>query len=370
MIMKAVKTITKPLSVISVMGVLLLALVSWADDHEELLKEDHPDSHLVEKGDTLWDISNRFLKNPWMWPEIWHVNPQIENPHLIYPGDVVKLIYLDGSPRLTVKRGDAARTYKMSPGSSSTSGKSGDVKLEPSIHVMPLEDPIPAIPLDVIDPFLTSSRIVTPGELKAAPYVIQGAQRHVITGAGGELYARGQFEDGNSIYGVFREGKVFTDPVTNEVLGVQAIDIGTGKIKSLNDDIARLSIVRTTQEVRIKDRLLINEERRVDSIFYPSSPDEEISGEILDVEGGVSQIGYMSVVVINKGERENLENGNVLAIYQKGESVRDPITDVPLRLPDERAGLLMIFATFEKLSYGLVLFADRPLLVGDIVKQP
>lgn len=370
MITKAVKTTIKSLSVIAGVGVLLITLLSWAQDSNDILKDDHPEFHIVEKGDTLWDISNRFLKNPWKWPEIWHVNPQIENPHLIYPGDTVKLIYLEGEPKLTVKRGMAGRTFKMTPGTGTTSGKAGDIKLEPSVHVMPLEDPIPAIPLDLIDPFLTSSRIVGMGQLEAAPYVVQGTQRHVITGAGSDLYARGQFTEGNTIYGIFRKGKVYTDPRTNEVLGVQATDIGTGRLKSLTGDIGRLGVVRTTQEVRLKDRLLINEERRVESIFYPTSPDNQIDGEILDVERGVTQIGAMNVVVINKGEREDLEAGNVLAIFQKGEKVRDPVTLLPVQLPEERAGLLMVFATFEKLSYGLVLFADRPLRVGDYVRNP
>lgn len=364
-------------------------------DTTAMLKDDHPEQYKVVKGDTLWDIASRFLKNPWMWPEVWHVNPQIANPHLIYPGDTIKLIYLEGQARLTVKRGEAGMTYKMSPdtgatgedaasqvaGSASTAtatqssagdanAVSGDQKLRPAVRVMPLQEPIPAIPLDIIDPFLTSTRVVDPGVLDAAPYVVQGAQRHVITGAGAELYVRGKLSSKHSTYGVFRKGKVYLDPVTNEVLGVQAIDIGTGKVKAQDQEISRLGVIRSTQEVRIGDRLLVNQERRVESTFFPSAPESNIEASIIDVEGGVTQVGAMNVVAINKGERDQLQAGNVLAIFQRGEVVRDTIANQQVRLMDERAGLAMVFVTFEKMSYALVLYADRPLHVGDAARKP
>lgn len=360
-----------------------------ATNTADMLKQGHPEQYNVVKGDTLWAIANNFLKNPWMWPEIWHVNPQIANPHLIYPGDTIKLIYLEGQPRLTVKRGEAGMTYKMSPESgdsvsqvsgsadtalaaqsSSDTAVSADRKLRPSVRVMPLQEPIPAIPLDVISPFLSGNRVVNAGVLDAAPYVVQGSQRHVITGAGAELYARGKLDASNLVYGVFRKGKAYVDPVTNELLGIQAIDIGTGKVKSQKDDVAMLGVIRSTQEIRIGDRLLVNQERRVESTFFPSAPEVDIQGQIIDVEGGVTQVGAMSVVAINKGERDQLQTGNVLAIYQRGELVRDIVADNQVRLMDERAGLAMVFVTFEKMSYALVLYADRPLHVGDAARKP
>lgn len=360
-------------------------------DTSDLLRTDHPDQYKVVKSDTLWGIASRFLKNPWMWPEIWHVNPQIANPHLIFPGDTINLIYLEGQPRLTVKRGEEGVTYKMSPetttadtttqvaGSADVSQVSqsqisvaanGDQRLKPSIRVMPLAEPIPAIPLKVIAPFLSGTRVVTSKLLDEAPYVMHGSQGHVVTGAGGEFYARGKFDPKSSTYGIFRQGKVYRDPDTNELLGIQAVDIGTGKIKSQDKDIARLSVVRSTQETRIGDKLLLNQERRVDSTFFPSSPETNIDGQIIDVEGGVTQVAVMSVVAINKGERDDLQSGNVLAIFQRGEVVRDPLTDEQVKLLDERAGLIMVFAIFEKMSYALVLYADRPLHVGDHVRKP
>jgi hypothetical protein len=360
-------------------------------DTDTVLRDDHPDQYLVVKGDTLWEIANRFLKNPWMWPEVWHVNPQIANPHLIYPGDTIKLIYLEGQARLTVKRGEAGVTYKMSPEAADESVNkvsgnadttlatqstgaantvSADQKLHPSVRVMPLQEPIPAIPLNIINPFLSGARVVEPGALDGAPYVVQGSQHHVVTGAGAELYVRGKLDPNHAVYNLFRKGKTYVDPDTNELLGVQAIDIGTGKVKAQDKNIARLSIVRSTQEVRVGDRLLVNQERRVESTFFPSAPEADIQGKIIDVEGGVTQVGAMSVVAINKGERDQLQSGNVLAIYERGEVVRDTIANDHVQLMDERAGLAMVFVTFEKMSYALVLYADRPLHVGDVAKKP
>lgn len=346
------------------LAALTLCVSSWgisvsANAEEVMLKDSHPDSYTVTKGDTLWDISETFLKNPWMWPEIWHVNPQIENPHLIYPGDVITLIYLDGRPRLVVERGDQANTYKMTP-----------VKLSPTVHIQPLGEAIPAIPLDAISNFLSRSRVVQQGDLQKAPYVLMGAEDHLVVGAGDNLYARGDFADAVPVYGVYREGKPYVDPESGELLGIQAKDIGSVKMSGKENDIATLAVTRTTEEIRIEDRLLPHEERAIDSTFYPSAPEEAVDGQIMTVEGGVSQVGAMDVVTINRGEREGLEIGNVLAIYKNGSIIRDRVTGDKVKLPDERAGLLMIFRTFEKMSFALVLESSRPLAVEDKVRKP
>ena len=330
----------------------LISMPTWAE--EVMLKSNHPDNHTVVKGDTLWDISDTFLQNPWMWPEIWQVNPQIENPHLIYPGDVVRLIYLDGKPRLMVDRGAGSRTYKLLP----------------QERVVRSVAAIPAIPLDAVDNFLSKGRIVTSAELDSAAYVVQGSDGRLIVGAGDELYVRGALDEDTPVFGVYRRGKVYKDPVTNEVLGLQALDIGTVKLRDRHKDISTMEVTRTTEEIRIDDRLLPFEERAVESTFYPSPPEEFEEGVILDVEGGVSQVGKLNVVMINRGVREGLEEGNVLAIYKRGETIQDRVRNETITLPDERAGLLMIFRTFEKMSYGLVLEASKPLTVNDKVKKP
>lgn len=341
-------------------GFIALAVISvtlWAQQ-EAILRDDHPDRYTVVKGDTLWDISNRFLNNPWMWPEIWYVNPQIENPHLIFPGDDITLIYLDDQPRLTVERSEARRVPP------------GTVKLSPSVHVVPLDEAIPAIPLDAIEAFLSRSRIVSAAELEEAPYVVAGSQGRLLASTGDSVYARGEFPADVNQYGVYRRGDVYTDPETGELLGVQALDIGSVSMKGLEGDIATTEVTRVAEEMRIKDRLLTQEERAVDPNFFPSAPDADVDGVILAVEGGVTQVGKMSVVVINRGEREGLAEGNVLAVYKRGETTRDPVAGDVIQLPDERAGLLMVFRSFEKLSLGLVLEADRPLRINDKVRNP
>lgn len=314
------------------------------------LRQGYPDSHTVVKGDTLWDISNTFLSNPWMWPEIWHVNPQIENPHLIYPGDIIRLIYLDGKPRLTVD----PRV----------------VKLSPSIRVIDEDEAISAIPLDRINAFLSRSRIVTDEDLLRAPHVVSGESQRLITGEGDRVYARGEFDPSISVYGVYRRGQTYVDPDTGEMLGIQALDIGSGKMRALEEDIATLLMTRTTEEVRIGDRLLTEEERAIDSSFFPSAPEGEVNATIIAVEGGVTQVGKMDVVVINRGDRENMKVGNVLAVYKRGGQVRDRVKGDMVTLPDERAGLVMVFRTFEKLSLGLVLESERPLAIKDLVRNP
>jgi len=332
----------------------LLSFFAWADD--VLLKSNHPDEYTVKKGDTLWDISATFLNSPWLWPEIWQVNPQIENPHLIYPGDLIRLVYLDGQPRLTLER-----TLKLAPGTT---------KLSPSVRVQSADEAITTIPLDRIDSFLSHSRILESDLLEAAPYMLAGSQGRVISGAGDTAYARGQFDPQLDNYGIYRKGKVYKDPVTKEFLGIFAQGIGTASVDKVDGDVGTLSVMRTYEEVRPADRLLPSEDRLVDSTFFPSAPDSDIKGELIDVEGGVTQIGKFNVVMVNRGEREGLQVGNVLAIYKRGELVRDRVKGGTVALPDERGGLLMIFRTFSKMSLGLVLEADRPLAVGDRVQNP
>jgi hypothetical protein len=332
---------------------LALACVFPAFADELKLKPDHPDTYVVKKGDTLWDISNVFLQSPWHWPQIWHINPQVKDPNLIYPGDVLNLVYIDGKPQLVLKR-----------------GAGGDVKLEPEVRSIPIARAIPAIPLEAVNAFLNHGRIVAPGVLEDAPYVLMGKEGHIVTGAGDEIYGRGNFDPNNTSYGIFRKGETFVDPDTHEVLGVQALDIGQAKLLSADKDVATLALNRSTQEIRRGDRLLSEESRAINANFFPSSPKQDIKGKLIAVEGGVSQIGAMNVVVINKGAREGIEEGNLLAIYKAGEIVNDPVKNDAVKTPDFRAGLLMVFRVFDKVSYGLVLRAERPLRVQDSVRNP
>jgi nucleoid-associated protein YgaU len=343
----------------SLLALLLLAASGLTQtgmaQAEVQLKDGHPDRYTVVKGDTLWDISGRFLSQPWKWPEIWHANPQVENPHLIYPGDELSLVYIDGQPRLMLNRG-ASR---------------GTIKLSPQVRSTPMAEAIPAIPLEAINSFLLSNRIVdTPEQFEGAPYIVAGNAERVVSGSGDRVYARGAFDEAAPVYGIFRQGKTYIDPDTQEFLGINADDIGGGEIVAEEGDIGTMMLTRTTQEVRLGDRLFPTEERAINSTFMPSEPASEISGLILDVPRGVTQIGQFDVVTLNKGARDGLVEGNVLAIYKTGETVRDRVTGESVKIPDERAGLLMVFRTYEKLSYALVLNASRQLAIMDKVRNP
>lgn len=334
---------------------LLFVAVSGMANAAVQLKDDHPEQYTVVKGDTLWGISGRFLREPWKWPELWHANPQIENPHLIYPGDSLSLVYIDGQPRLMLNRGTSR----------------GTIKLSPTVRTTAMADAISTIPLEAINSFLLSNRIVdTAAEFEAAPYIVAGNAERVISGSGDRVYGRGKFQDNMNVYGIFRQGKTYQDPDTQEFLGINADDVGTAEIIETEGDIATMMLTRVTQEARIGDRMFPSEERAVNSTFMPSEPESQVNGVIIDVPRGVTQIGQLDVVTINRGARDGLKIGNVLAVYQTGETVRDRVTGENVKIPDERAGLLMVFRTYDKLSYGLVLQATRSLSVMDKIRNP
>jgi hypothetical protein len=340
-----------------------IAASAWSasDDLAQYLKPGHPDVYEVVKGDTLWDISGEFLARPWLWPEIWRINPQIDNPHLIYPGDRIALEWVEGQPRLTLRRGDAGRTVRMTP--------SDTLTLHPEVRSTPLESAIPAIRLDAIQSFLVQNRIVEPEELMAAPYVLQGEGERLVLGAGDRLYVRGVLPDSEG-FNIVRRGPLYVDPDTKEVLGQEATYIGLGQTVAQEGDIATMLLRSTREEAQIGDRVLPTEERRVDSTFFPSAPADEVDGQIISVFGGVTQVSQYDVVVINRGEREGIQSGNVMAIYKRGALAKDRIANETVRLPSERAGLMMVFRVFEKLSYGLVLVTDRALEITDEVRNP
>jgi len=318
------------------------------------LADGHPDRYTVVKGDTLWDLSQRFLKSPWLWPEIWHANPQVVNPHLIYPGDIIGLIYVNGEPRIT--------TLKAGPGN-------GVVKLSPQVKASPISTAIPTIPLDAIASFLSNNRIVTAEELDAAPYVLIGREQHLLAGAGDIVYARGNIGQAEKV-AIYRSSKTYVDPITEEFLGLEAKSIAMAEVDAVNNQVITLSIARSSEELRQGDRLLETEDRVINSTFTPSKPDTDVRGQMIAVDSGVGNIGQYNVVVINRGSREGIKDGNVLAVYKRGGLVRDPYTSEKIELPSHRAGLLMVFRVFEKVSYGLILKTSRPLEVMDEVRSP
>ena len=323
----------------------------YADD---MLAADHPEHYTVRKGDTLWDIAGRFLRDPWRWPDIWYVNPQVSNPHLIYPGDELELVYIDGKPQLRVKRGPRV------------------VKLSPEVRATPWDGSIPTVPVDAIAPFLSRPYVLSQEELDAAPYIVDFVDEHIIGGSGQGAYVRSIDAAEPKKFDVVRPGGPYKDADTGEVLGYEAQYVGSSELQRTGDP-ATVFLNRTQIEAIIGDRLLPVVGDEPISDFYPKAPETEVKGSIISVLNGVSQIGQYNVVVLDRGARDGLSPGTVLRVDQRGETIRDVVSKNPrekVTLPDEEAGLLMVFRTFDRVSFGLVMEATRAMHVLDRVRNP
>lgn len=338
------------------------------------VKDSAPERYTVQKGDTLWDISNRYLKDAWRWPEIWQANQQISNPHLIFPGDVLLLCRIQGRSVVALDAGGGCAEVeaRMAGGPEpKVIATSDGYKLRPQIREQPLSLAIPAIPLQAIQRYLNNSRVVDIAELQKAPYVMAGGNDHIVTGSGDRVYIRGKGVDPNGSYGIYRQGIRYVDPDTNEVLGYEATAIGNGKMVALNGQVGTLEIVRTfDQEVRIEDKLLAHEERQVSSVFNPRNPEGVKPGRVLRVFGSIASAANNSVIVLNRGELDGVRQGDTFALYQRGQIMNDRVTNELVRLPSERSGLAMVFRTFNKVSYALVLRSNNVIKVGDEIRPP
>jgi len=314
------------------------------------LAEGHPNEYVVQVGDTLWDIAGTFLRDPWFWPEIWYVNPDIVNPHLIYPGDVLGLVYIDGQARITNVRGSAYR-------------------LSPQARVTPLSETINSIPYESVAAFLSTGVILEKEEADALPYIVDIKGEHLVAAAGNEIYARGLTADmPGTRFNVIHIGDPLTDPDDNRLIGYQGLLVGEGRL-SRGGDPATVALTDTAREALKGDRL-IPDSVDVPLNFFPRSPSNEIEGRIISVVNGVTQIGQYQVVVINRGTNNGLSVGDVLSVLQTGEVVPDRVKGGTVKLPDEQSGTVMIFKTYDRISYGLVMEATQALHVLDTVKNP
>jgi hypothetical protein len=327
----------------------------------DVVKPDRPERYIVKKGDTLWDLSAKFLKNPWLWPEMWHINTQIRNPHLIYPGDVVLLYYVDGKPYLTLE-GSAGTRPTLPAGV-------GTVKLKPTIRLETLNQAIDTLPRTAIAAFISNPRVLTEKQFEEAPYVFSSRETHLINGQGDRVYVRNVQDDQQIEYVVIRKGDAYVDPDTDEVLGYEAQDIADARMVRVADP-STIVITRVRKEVLTGDNLIAHLEQKINFNFFPRAPRHKVSGKIIAVYDGLTQIGQFNVVILNRGEQDGMKIGHVLAVYQAGTYVRDNKTGDDVLLPEERAGLLMVFRVFEKLSYGIIMEAERALKVLDSVRNP
>ncbi|MFM8331097.1 MAG: LysM peptidoglycan-binding domain-containing protein [Candidatus Methylumidiphilus sp.] len=345
------------------LGLLLVAGLGGADEIE--LSPTHPERYIVARGDTLWDIAGKFLANPWQWPDIWHDNPQVADPHWIYPGDELALTVVDGHPRLQVAR-------RYADADTAPAERPDEGRLSPSVRVQPLGPIIPTIPTSAIQAFLTQPKVVGPGDLEQAPYVVAMADEHVAVGAGDRVYVRGMASRQAAGYMLFRPGNAYLDSETGDVLGYEALYVAETDIQSFGE-ISMLRVLKSDRAVVGGDRVMPVEANKVDMRYQPHAPAYPIHGHIISVVDGVSQIGQWNVVVIDRGSADGVETGHVLQISQSGVTQRDffsPVADDFVELPPEREGLLMVFRPYERVSFALVLSAVKAIHLNDAVLNP
>lgn len=345
------------------------------------LASDAPDRYTVKQGDTLWDISKVFLRDPWYWPEIWYVNPQVKNPHLIYPGDVLVLVKGGATPQVTIaERGPEGAAAEAAAEPTPSSGALGTTKLTPQIRSTPISSAVTAISYDTIASFLGRPTMMTASEVKSGPYVVALRDGRVVGGVGDDVYARGVKEaTENTRFNIVHVAEPMRDPETDKVLGYRGVYAGMGSVTGPGDP-SKLKVHEVDREVLRGDKLF-PETVNVELDFMPRAPSKDVRGSVMAVAGNAVH-GPHDVVAINRGTKHGLEVGHVLAILKKGEKVRDNFADgthagesykntgKSVVLPDERIGLMMVFKTYENMSYGLIMEADHHVGNGDIVRTP
>lgn len=304
---------------------------------EKSIRSDNPGNYTVELGDTLWHISERFLSRPWLWPEIWHVNPQIENPHLIYPGDQISLTYVDGRPQLQLIR---------------ASSKSGG--------------PISNFPLDGLKQFLIEPKVVTGAELESAPYIVSTEDDRLIASIGNHIYVRGDISEGR--YSIYRPGDALIDPDTKTVLGHEAIHVSKASVIKAGDP-SKLVITRNIRETLVGDRLMSSSES-LSLDFQPRMADIGKTGKIISLFDAISRAGQNQVVVLNLGTQDGMQAGDVLSVIGNDRMVRDVVSGKKndwVNIEGEKAGVVMVFRAFDRVSYALIMTSKRTINLYDRV---
>jgi len=343
------------------------------------IRPDAPDRYVVVPGDTLWGISQRYTDSPWRWPELWGLNKeQIRNPHLIYPGYVILLDRARG--QLTIGTGTGTGTdtgTDTGAGRAGGAAPSGSQKLGPRVRSQSLaKESIPSIPSSVIEPFLSRPLVIEPDGLDKAPTIVGTQADRVILAAGNSAYVRGMAGSKEESWYVFRRGGPLVDPDTNQTLAYEAIYLGTARLER-DGDPATVVLTSAAQEVGAGDKLVPAGPPQVIN-YAPHSPSSNIRGRVIGIHGGlgkVTEAGPQTIISINRGARDGVEVGHVLALYALGGSVRDvskaaDARDARIKLPDERAGLAFVFRVFNHVSYALVMHISRPIGPFDVVQTP
>ncbi len=353
------------------LGLGMPILASATNNPPPAVRADAPDTYIVKRGDTLWDISGKYLKDAWRWKEIWAVNPQVKNPHWIYPGDRLILCNIHGHKVVGVDSGDGCVGVERRMNAPADDLENNVVKLEPEVRTQPLDAAVPAIPLNKIKTWLINGSVVSADTLKNSPYVLATNEHHVLAAAGDPVYVRGGRLVVGDSYGIYRAGVPFIDPETKEILGSEARLIARGTATAVNDDVSTVELTETVQqEVREGDKVMPEEVMHDPGIFYPTNSENVAPGRLIRVMDGLENAATNSTIAINRGEREGVQVGQVFAVYRRGALVVDSHDGKQVRLPSERAGLAMVFRTFKKLSYAIVLESKGAINVGDELRPP
>ena len=355
-----------PMKRLILLGLMILSC-SFVFADTLTLKSGHPDSYVVKKGDTLWDISAYFLKDPWRWPKLWGANPQIANPHLIYPGDQLTLVFIDGEPRLVVKP---------------------HIRKSPEGRVLPKGGAIPAVDLSLIQPYLVQNRVVDAAWLAEQPMVLGGeseSKHHVM---GDIVYVQGELVVGDK-FGVYAEGRQFVSPESGDDLGQEAILTASGRVIE-SGPISKVQLLSNLRETKAGYRVLpIGDDSLMSAYFMPQAATTPAS--VLASEKSVREMGKLDVVYIDRGSKDGVESGHVFSIFRDGVGIvidgdGQPVkpedrssyedlfssisSDNEIKMPDIYRGKLMVFKVFDKVSLGLILINEKPVRVKDKLIQP
>ncbi|MEQ8952604.1 MAG: LysM peptidoglycan-binding domain-containing protein [Gammaproteobacteria bacterium] len=361
--------VAKQILVALALGFSALLISPTAISQQALLLNEYPDSYVVQEGDSLWNIASQFLRDPQRWPEVWQADEYLDNSDFIYPGDTLRMTFVGGSPRILVQRGD--RTVEQ---------------ISPQMREQPLTSSIPAIPLEAIENSFTRNRIVTRAEFDAAPYIVANTSNNLALSTGDEILARGEWPLTTNSFEVYRENRVYFDEENELEIGMELEYLGFTTITAVEAaDLRRLVINSGAKEIRVGDRLLIRQETRLDATIFPTQPPQYMEGQIIAFMSGEKMGSQLDTVVVNLGIRDNLETGDVLSVHRQGLNVVDEVErermstgqrfrslfrGADLQLPDSAIGMLLVYRTFDQLSYAVILSAQEPVQLNNLVSSP
>ena len=372
--MRQKSSIAKTLVAAAMALLTLVALPARAADVE--IREGVPDRYTVQRGDTLWGIAQRFLRDPWRWPEIWRMNrDDIRNPHLIYPGDVIVLDRVNGQWRMSLER--------------------PLTRLSPTVRSSPIDpEAIPAIPAGEIEPYLTRPLITGPGGLQGAAEVVAARDAKVIRGEGDVIYVVGMDPAGGDQWNIYRQGRTFYSPDGKEILGVEQRFLGTAKVERFAD-VATVALdnaiqynaatarIQNAKEEILNGDMLVPAPRGTLMSYVPHAPTKPIQAAIIAMDRDATEAGRGWIVTIDKGASDGVDVGTVLAVYRVVPLIPDPriverpfdqpnlyLQDRYVKVPDERIGLVFVFRVFDRVSYAYVLNTTDPVVVGNYTRNP